>query len=93
MALPRSIVENYEPFWHCEWRKQPFKAREYAVLTDYAIRDDAPEEVRGLLTAQQRCPEHRDGSGCYVYGHVTRFNLHVRPGRGRALCGSATRRS
>ena len=47
IPLPRCIIENKEPFAHVEWRKAPYDARAYQELTDYEIRTNDPNEVRG----------------------------------------------
>lgn len=52
-ALPKSIMENHEPYFHGEWRKTPYEPRSYETLTDYAIRTNVAEEVSSWSGAEQ----------------------------------------
>eukprot|EP00879_Flechtneria_rotunda_P026929 GHRR01028776.1.p1 GENE.GHRR01028776.1~~GHRR01028776.1.p1 ORF type:complete len:515 (+),score=202.90 GHRR01028776.1:137-1681(+) len=45
-SLPRSIVENKEPFAHKDWRKEPYEPRPYVEITSYAITTNVKSEVR-----------------------------------------------
>lgn len=76
VKLPRSILQNREPFRHGPWRTIPFKPRPYVRLEEYFVveeflRDQIQSKLR--TTKAGGCP----GTHCTERSHMGTFSLEM----------------